>query len=94
MQVLTGQATRREAADAAEVERSTVVHICRVAKVRPRDPARRTPSAPSATPEVIRRPLALRTRLTISLPSGPHRCGPSGRATGRHPSHPVRRKPT
>jgi hypothetical protein len=32
VQVLTGQATQREAADAAGVDRSTVVHICRVAK--------------------------------------------------------------
>jgi transposase-like protein len=30
--VLTGQATQREAADRAGVDRSTVVHICRVAK--------------------------------------------------------------
>ena len=32
VQVLTGQATQREAADRAGVDRSTVVHICRVAK--------------------------------------------------------------
>jgi transposase-like protein len=30
--VLTGQATQREAADRAGVDRSTVVHICRTAK--------------------------------------------------------------
>jgi hypothetical protein len=30
--VLTGQATQREAADRFGVDRSTVVHICRVAK--------------------------------------------------------------
>jgi transposase-like protein len=32
VQVLTGQATQREAADRAGVDRSTVVHICRTAK--------------------------------------------------------------
>jgi transposase-like protein len=32
VQVLTGQATQREAADRAGVDRSTVVHICRLAK--------------------------------------------------------------
>ncbi|MDP8932183.1 MAG: hypothetical protein M3O70_27360 [Actinomycetota bacterium] len=30
--VLAGQATQREAADPSGVDRSTVVHICRVAK--------------------------------------------------------------
>lgn len=30
--ILTGQATQREAADRAGVDRSTVVHTCRVAK--------------------------------------------------------------
>lgn len=30
--ILTGQATQREAADRSGVDRSTVVHICRVAK--------------------------------------------------------------
>lgn len=30
--VLTGQATQREAADRAGVDRSTVVHVCRTAK--------------------------------------------------------------
>ena len=32
VQVLTGQATQREAADRAGIDRSTVVHICRTAK--------------------------------------------------------------
>jgi transposase-like protein len=32
VQVLTGQATQREAAEKFGVDRSTVVHICRVAK--------------------------------------------------------------
>src|SRR5450755_4581152 len=32
LQVLTGQATQREAAERWRVDRSTVVHICRVAK--------------------------------------------------------------
>jgi|GEM_PF-920328 len=32
LQVLTGQATQREAAERWKVDRSTVVHICRVAK--------------------------------------------------------------
>jgi transposase-like protein len=32
VQVLTGQATQKEAADRAGVDRSTVVHICRTAK--------------------------------------------------------------
>jgi hypothetical protein len=32
VQVLTGQATQREAADRAGVDRSTVVHVCRTAK--------------------------------------------------------------
>lgn len=31
-QVLTGQATQREAAEKWRVDRSTVVHVCRVAK--------------------------------------------------------------
>lgn len=31
VQVLTGQATQREAAGRAGVDRSTVVHICRIA---------------------------------------------------------------
>ena len=32
LQVLTGQATQREAAERWKVDRSTVVHVCRVAK--------------------------------------------------------------
>ena len=32
LEVLTGQATQREAAERWRVDRSTVVHICRVAK--------------------------------------------------------------
>ncbi len=32
VQVLTGQATQREAAEKFGVDRSTVVHVCRVAK--------------------------------------------------------------
>ena len=32
IQVLTGQATQREAAERFGVDRSTVVHVCRVAK--------------------------------------------------------------
>ena len=32
LQALTGQATQREAAERWKVDRSTVVHVCRVAK--------------------------------------------------------------
>lgn len=32
VEVLTGQATQREAAERFKVDRSTVVHVCRVAK--------------------------------------------------------------
>jgi transposase-like protein len=52
VQVLTGQATQREAADAAGVDRSTVVHICRTAKQGALDAlAASVPGRPGVSPE-------------------------------------------
>jgi transposase-like protein len=52
VQVLTGQATQREAADAAGVDRSTVVHICRTAKRGALDAlAASVPGRPGVSPE-------------------------------------------
>lgn len=50
--VLTGQATQREAADRAGVDRSTVVHICRTAKQGALDAlAASVPGRPGGTAE-------------------------------------------
>src|SRR4051794_22463588 len=52
VQVLTGQATQREAADRAGVDRSTVVHICRTAKQGALDAlAASVPGRPGQSPE-------------------------------------------
>src|SRR6266508_5319635 len=50
--VLTGQATQREAADKAGVDRSPVVHICRTAKLGALDAlAASVPGRPGQSPE-------------------------------------------
>ncbi len=50
--VLTGQATQREAAERFKVDRSTVVHACRVAKQGALDAlASAVPGRPGQTPE-------------------------------------------
>lgn len=50
--VLTGQATQREAAERFGVDRSTVVHICRVAKQGALDAlAASVPGRPGVSPE-------------------------------------------
>ena len=52
VQVLTGQATQREAADTWGVDRSTVVSVCRTAKAGALDAlAAAVPGRPGRTPE-------------------------------------------
>lgn len=52
VQVLTGQATQREAAERWKVDRSTVVHICRTAKQGALDAlAASVPGRPGRSPE-------------------------------------------
>lgn len=52
VQVLTGQATQREAAEKFGVDRSTVVHVCRVAKQGALDAlAASVPGRPGQSPE-------------------------------------------
>lgn len=52
VQVLTGQATQREAADAWQIDRSTVVSVCRTAKQGALDAlAAAVPGRPGRTPE-------------------------------------------
>jgi transposase-like protein len=52
VEVLTGQATQREAAERYKVDRSTVVHICRVAKQGALDAlAASVPGRPGQSPE-------------------------------------------
>jgi transposase-like protein len=52
VQVLTGQATQREAAERFGVDRSTVVHVCRVAKQGALDAlAASVPGRPGQSPE-------------------------------------------
>jgi transposase-like protein len=52
VQVLTGQATQREAAERFGVDRSTVVHICRIAKQGALDAlAASVPGRPGVSPE-------------------------------------------
>jgi transposase-like protein len=56
VQVLTQQATQREAADAWGVDRSTVVHICRTAKQGALDAlAASVPGRPGKNPEQAER---------------------------------------
>jgi transposase-like protein len=71
VQVLTGQATQREAADRAGVDRSTVVHICRTAKQGALDalaasvPGRAGMSAEQAAREALRAEVD-RLRATVA----------------------------
>ena len=52
VQVLTGQATQREAAEAWQIDRSTVVSVCRTAKQGALDAlAAAVPGRPGRTPE-------------------------------------------
>lgn len=54
VQVLTGQATQREAADTWRVDRSTVVSVCRIAKQGALDAlAAARPGRPGRTPEQV-----------------------------------------
>lgn len=71
LSVVTGQATQREAAEKWKVDRSTVVHICRVAKQGGLDalaasvPGRRGKSAEAAALEEARAEVG-RLRATVA----------------------------
>ena len=80
VQVLTGQATQREAAERFGVDRSTVVHVCRVAKQGALDAlAASVPGRPGHSPEqaelAAARVLAgldnLQPRVLDTLPAAP-----------------------
>jgi transposase len=49
--VLTGQATQREAAERYKVDRSTVVHVCKIAKQGALDALSASPGRPGMTAE-------------------------------------------
>ena len=71
LEVLTGQATQREAAERWRVDRSTVVHICRVAKQGALDAlAASVPGRPGQTGEQAARAAAReeieRLRATVT----------------------------
>lgn len=54
VQVLTGQSTQREAAEAWQIDRSTVVAVCRTAKQGALDAlAAAVPGRPGRTPEQV-----------------------------------------
>ncbi|MGH3499927.1 MAG: helix-turn-helix domain-containing protein [Nocardioidaceae bacterium] len=70
VQVLTGQATQREAAEQWKVDRSTVTTICRTAKQGALDALSARPGRPGKTPEQVEledaRAEAERLRATVA----------------------------